>query len=220
MQIQVDKEFNYLIPMCRVASNGYPVIKNEGYLHHFVMGCPTLDSWSVDHVNGNKLDNRACNLQLIPHSINSSKRVKSVGISKYIGVTYCKKFKVWISRVRGNGKTKSAKFLTEFEAACGRDYLFRLCFPGIKFIPNVWEVVWTPEVFELCKLKNDGGRHSGRNKQEVWLAPAQKRKDYNAWNYIVRFQTPNRKIKSFKVTDKQYAMKWYKILLGEGSSTK
>ena len=57
----------------------------------------------VDHINGNKLDNRVENLQIISQRENTSKDKKGYG-SKYIGVSWNKKQNKWHSQIRINKK--------------------------------------------------------------------------------------------------------------------
>lgn len=46
----------------RISSTGYVRNDNKGRLHRYIMNCP--DDMVVDHINGNKLDNRKCNLRI------------------------------------------------------------------------------------------------------------------------------------------------------------
>ena len=54
-------------PTWLMATNQYvwsrPGSDNIIYLHRYLMGCSIGDNISVDHINGNKLDNRLCNLR-------------------------------------------------------------------------------------------------------------------------------------------------------------
>ena len=56
----------------------------------------------VDHINGNKKDNRLSNLQLITHRQNISKSKK--GTSIYTGVSWSKQYQKWASRININKK--------------------------------------------------------------------------------------------------------------------
>jgi len=71
----------------------------------------------VNHINNDKLDNSLSNLELISQRENANlKHIPSS--SKYVGVSWDKKNKKWISRIRVN---KSNKYLggfdTEIEAS-------------------------------------------------------------------------------------------------------
>lgn len=59
----------------------------------------------VDHINGDKLDNRAENLQIVTNRINTSKDKKNK-TSKYTGVCWDKSIKRWVSSIKINGKSK------------------------------------------------------------------------------------------------------------------
>lgn len=71
----------------------------------------------IDHINNYKIDNRANNLQLISHRENSTKDLKE-GSSKYVGVSWNKKSKKFISKIHINGKNKFLGYFTnELEAS-------------------------------------------------------------------------------------------------------
>ena len=66
----------------------------------------TDDEFYVDHINGNGLDNRKANLRAATALQNSwncrkTRRKKS---SKYKGVSWLKRQKIWQSRIQANGK--------------------------------------------------------------------------------------------------------------------
>ncbi len=61
----------------------------------------------LDHINGDRTDNRICNLRLANRFINNqNKRRSAIGSSsKYIGVCFSKSHNKWMSKVKINGKT-------------------------------------------------------------------------------------------------------------------
>jgi len=99
------------------ASNGYLTVslcKNKikktftihnlvaiSFLNHNPNGFKGL---VIDHINDIKIDNRLVNLRLLTQRQNTSK--KSKGSSKYIGVSFCKKRKLWTVSISINNKKK------------------------------------------------------------------------------------------------------------------
>ena len=78
-----------------VNNDGYVVNRNQGKLHHFIMGKPR-DGFVWDHKNGNKLDNRRENLFEATFSQNAQNAPKKQGTSsEYIGVNWREKCKKW-----------------------------------------------------------------------------------------------------------------------------
>jgi hypothetical protein len=59
----------------------------------------------IDHINGNTLDNRKCNLRICTHSENAKNRKRNENnTSGYKGVGFLKHNRKWRSRIRVNGK--------------------------------------------------------------------------------------------------------------------
>lgn len=77
----------------------------------------------VDHINGNKLDNRLCNLRFVfPRENIANSSSKSGSTSKYKGVSFDTSRGKWISSIQINGKTKHlGRFESEEEAAKAYD---------------------------------------------------------------------------------------------------
>lgn len=84
---------------CKSITNEVHKLIAMAFLNHKPCGYKIV----VDHINGNKKDNRIENLQLITHRENIS-RSKVVGSSKYVGVHLNKKSKKWVSYIRISGK--------------------------------------------------------------------------------------------------------------------
>ena len=57
----------------------------------------------IDHINGNTLDNRKCNLRWATNSQNMMNRQTVWGVSKYLGVAKARGGK-WKAAIKGNGK--------------------------------------------------------------------------------------------------------------------
>jgi dCMP deaminase len=104
--------------------NNY-VKTNNKLLTRMVMNCNENDNnLVVDHINGNTLDNRKCNLRLITQAQNTLNQSSSKNSSsKYIGVYYHKISKKWASSIGINGKPiHLGVFDREQDAALARDY--------------------------------------------------------------------------------------------------
>ncbi len=77
----------------------------------------------VDHISGNKLDNRRSNLRLCSHQQNMfNQKKRSTNTSGYTGVSYRKKDKKFEAYIHHNGRKKGlGLFLSAKEAAIARD---------------------------------------------------------------------------------------------------
>jgi hypothetical protein len=76
-------------------------------MHRLIMNLedPKLQ---IDHINGDTLDNRKCNLRIVTRSINMRNRRSFKGsYSKYLGVTWHKRDKKWIGQIMIEGKNIS-----------------------------------------------------------------------------------------------------------------
>jgi AP2 domain len=77
----------------------------------------SLSHLTVDHYNNDQHDNRLCNLQVIPRSLNSSKG-NHKGTSKYLGVSWNKQNSKWRANFNLHGKQKHiGLFDSETDAA-------------------------------------------------------------------------------------------------------
>ena len=73
------------------------------YMHRQIMNASK--DCEIDHINGNGLDNRKCNLRVVSHSQNMyNKRKKMNTSSKFKGVSFDKKSRMWDCRIHENGK--------------------------------------------------------------------------------------------------------------------
>jgi len=96
-------------------SHGY--IKNgRTFLHRFIMNCPK--DMIVDHINGDKLDNRKCNLRICTQAQNccNSKKQKN-NTSGYKGVCWHTTRKKWFSSIKYNKKNISLGYFNTPEEA-------------------------------------------------------------------------------------------------------
>lgn len=90
-------------------------------LHRYLLKCYDLDYY-VDHINGNKLDNRIENLRIVtPQQNNMNKTSRDNSTSKYIGV-YLYSDGKWKASIRINNKNiHLGTFINEIDAAKARD---------------------------------------------------------------------------------------------------
>ena len=85
-------------------------------VHRWVMGAKPRDGKIVDHINGNKLDNRRSNLRIVDAS-GSSQNVSGRGRSRFRGV-YPTRSGRWQARVKFQGMVHYlGNYATEEEAA-------------------------------------------------------------------------------------------------------
>lgn len=86
-------------------------------LHRLLLNCP--EGYQVDHINGNRLDNRRSNLRIVTQQENLQNRhYDSRNKSGYRGVCYCKQTGKWKAYARHNGKQVwLGRFDTAEEAA-------------------------------------------------------------------------------------------------------
>ena len=110
-----------------LSSNGYAVNKGgleEGavYMHRLIIDCP--EGLLVDHINGNKLDNRVSNLRVVTVAQNQMNRrtVRKNTSSIYKGVSKNKRNGKWRSYIKYSGKYVSlGEFHAEIDAALAYD---------------------------------------------------------------------------------------------------
>jgi hypothetical protein len=121
----IDEEIYYdLIKYSWCYSNGYVhgiINKKTTKLYRYIINYNGKDV--VDHINGNKLDNRKSNLRIVTQAKNMmNKSSHKNATSKYIGVNWDKNTKSWLVRISINGKSKNlGRFKDEIEAAKVRD---------------------------------------------------------------------------------------------------
>jgi hypothetical protein len=108
-------------------STGYAVRKfyiDKGkrgtmYLHHAVVGQP-LNKMEIDHINGNRLDNRRKNLRIVTHRENTWNQTIHRNGKKSIGASLDKRGDLiyWAAQIEINRKcVKIGYFKTEKEAS-------------------------------------------------------------------------------------------------------
>lgn len=71
-----------------------------------IMGCKRDDGYDIDHIDGNRLNNRKNNLRKCTHAQNCANRVKSCkSSSKYKGVSWDKTRKKWQASITYNKRS-------------------------------------------------------------------------------------------------------------------
>lgn len=99
------------------------------FLHRFLINAPK--DFIVDHINGNGLDNRECNLRLCNASENARARhnKESGTTSKYKGVHWSKQDKAWISAISyENKRYHIGLFKRELHAAIAYNVIAKFMF--------------------------------------------------------------------------------------------
>lgn len=89
------------------------------YMHRLLIGLKYGDKKQADHINGDTLDNRKCNLRVCNHRQNqqNSKSARHSS-SKYKGVTWSKNNQKWLARICICGKSiHLGSFSSEKDAA-------------------------------------------------------------------------------------------------------
>lgn len=126
-----DKDFKWLNQFrWAITNNGYAVrrVGNRLFqMHRQIIGTPS--EFDTDHINGNKLDNRRCNLRVVTRSQNNAnQKINSANTSGYKGVSWNKHLKYWSAYIKYNGKRIVKYFKTKDEAAKGYNKLAMIYF--------------------------------------------------------------------------------------------
>lgn len=102
------------------------------YLHRVIMRA--ADNEVVDHINGDRSDNRHTNLRLVTQHVNmqsASVKLNANNTSGYRGVFWNKRVCKWQARAKVNGKQYLIGYFTTPEAANEAAHLWRLAnMPG------------------------------------------------------------------------------------------
>lgn len=96
-------------------------------MHRLILGSP---EGRVDHINGNGLDNRRCNLRVSTPSQNGgNRRAGSTGSSRFKGVSWHKRQQRWVAYIRVAGRRiQAGSFVSEVAAARAYDDAAREAF--------------------------------------------------------------------------------------------
>ena len=94
----------------RINNKGYrqTMVDNHRYMEHRLVWLYVYGAWplvDVDHINGNRSDNRIENLRLATRAENQQNvGMRSHNTSGYIGVTWYKKLNKWRAQIKAHGK--------------------------------------------------------------------------------------------------------------------
>jgi hypothetical protein len=106
-------------------SKGYAMTRSHGTMHRMIMRRlhgGYVDQFDLDHINGNKLDNRRENLRAASRSENTWNRHQTEGNSHYLGVHHLKSRDKYSSYINVDGvRCRIGNFADEDEAAWMRD---------------------------------------------------------------------------------------------------
>lgn len=113
----VDLKYKYLENYSWSLRHGYVNGSVNGTvtpMHHVIAGKPKKGN-VTDHINRDKLDNRAVNLRHCSRRMNNINTIRSVRKSKYKGVS--ERNGKYVARIGNGGKIYLGTFKTELEAA-------------------------------------------------------------------------------------------------------
>lgn len=95
-------------------------IFGKGYTAHRVIMAMLNNVWpaEVDHINGNRLDNRASNLRVVTRSENGkNQRRHSTNKSGKSGVSWCNRQMAWVARITVDGRREHLGYFASLTAA-------------------------------------------------------------------------------------------------------
>lgn len=87
--------------------------KTQIRMHQLILGAA-----SIDHINGNGLDNRRCNIRICTSAQNNSNRRKMKGSSVFKGVYFDRDKNKWVAQIKKNRRPfYLGSFKSESDAA-------------------------------------------------------------------------------------------------------
>jgi hypothetical protein len=118
--ILIDSDYLYLLNKYKWYINSKYIVaqyKNKRLLiHRIIMNAPK--NKMIDHINGNTLDNRKCNLRICNRSQNFRNRTKQKNnTSGYKGVSFHKRLNKWQAQITTNKNKKCLGYFDTPELA-------------------------------------------------------------------------------------------------------
>ncbi len=97
-------------------NSGYVKNVKKGFLHSLLLVAPR--GLYIDHINGNPLDNRKCNLRVVTHAQNMyNKGVYKNSKSGTKGVSWSKDHNKWVAKIEINKKSKFLGYFSDLHVA-------------------------------------------------------------------------------------------------------
>lgn len=118
--VVIDREDEWKVPGNWHDSNGYasqydPQNKKWLRMHRVIMDCP--DDMIVDHISGDRRDNRKSNLRVIEHRFNRwNQGMKSNNTSGITGVRFREERSVWVASIKVGEVPRSKHFKEKKDA--------------------------------------------------------------------------------------------------------
>ena len=106
-----------------INAHGYVLVRVSGssYPAHRVAWAIYHGKWpknDIDHINGNRTDNRICNLRDVTRSENmKNAKMRSDNTSGYMGISWFKARKKWHPQIKHNGKLIHLGFFDSLDEA-------------------------------------------------------------------------------------------------------
>lgn len=123
-------------------------------MHRIILELSPGDGKIVDHINGNGLDNRRCNLRIVTTKVNNHNfRRTAEKTSKFKGVSYHKQDDYWVTCIRINGKPIRKYHRSELKAAACYDKLAADHY-GELATTNLMLGRYTPEELAILATEN------------------------------------------------------------------
>jgi len=100
----------------------YLNVNKKRYLAHRLAWFYVYGEWPdglIDHENGDRSDNRLCNLRVASHHQNRTHTtiLRSSNTTGVQGVCWCKRRSKWYARIKTNGKYKFLGYFSDLDAA-------------------------------------------------------------------------------------------------------